>query len=110
MNNSVREGDAPPFRKLRSTCVEVEFFNFIVRLCEGSERIDKYSACVGGWKTHRRKSRLCRDSPLVSMEVPLRTAYGQNGRCGMQPKANTVFARRRSKVKAELKLYELVRD
>ncbi|GFT13871.1 hypothetical protein TNCV_2615301 [Trichonephila clavipes] len=27
------------------------------------------------------------DSPLVSMEVPLRTAYGQNGRCGMQPKA-----------------------
>ncbi|GFV43809.1 hypothetical protein TNCV_1658541 [Trichonephila clavipes] len=38
-----------------------------------------------------------RDSPLVSMEVPLRTAYGQNGRCGMQPKAKiTVFARRRS--------------
>ncbi|GFV22020.1 phosphatase and actin regulator 2 [Trichonephila clavipes] len=30
----------------------------------------------------------CRkDSPLVSMEIPLRTAYGQNGRCGMQPKA-----------------------
>ncbi|GFT77936.1 phosphatase and actin regulator 2 [Trichonephila clavipes] len=28
-----------------------------------------------------------RDSPLVSMEIPLRTAYGQNGRCGMQPKA-----------------------
>ncbi|GFV14800.1 hypothetical protein TNCV_4715851 [Trichonephila clavipes] len=27
------------------------------------------------------------DSPLVSMEVPLRTAYGQNGRYGMQPKA-----------------------
>ncbi|GFW92839.1 hypothetical protein TNCV_1736321 [Trichonephila clavipes] len=26
-------------------------------------------------------------SPLVSMEVPLRTAYGQNGRYGMQPKA-----------------------
>ncbi|GFV26622.1 hypothetical protein TNCV_1727251 [Trichonephila clavipes] len=21
------------------------------------------------------------------MEIPLRTAYGQNGRCGMQPKA-----------------------
>ncbi|GFU77134.1 hypothetical protein TNCV_4256611 [Trichonephila clavipes] len=36
------------------------------------------------------------DSPLVSMEIPLRTAYGQNGRCGMQPKAKTVFARRRS--------------
>ncbi|GFU14052.1 hypothetical protein TNCV_341761 [Trichonephila clavipes] len=27
------------------------------------------------------------NSPLVSMEIPLRTAYGQNGRCGMQPKA-----------------------
>ncbi|GFU09150.1 hypothetical protein TNCV_1319851 [Trichonephila clavipes] len=32
------------------------------------------------------------DSPLVSMEkekrdVPLRSAYSQNGRCGMQPKA-----------------------
>ncbi|GFT29962.1 transposon Tf2-6 polyprotein, partial [Trichonephila clavipes] len=26
-------------------------------------------------------------SPLVSMEIPLRTAYGQNGRYGMQPKA-----------------------
>ncbi|GFS62605.1 phosphatase and actin regulator 2 [Trichonephila clavipes] len=28
-----------------------------------------------------------RDSPLVSMEIPLRTAYSQAGRCGMQPKA-----------------------
>ncbi|GFS58874.1 hypothetical protein TNCV_4271521 [Trichonephila clavipes] len=28
-----------------------------------------------------------KNSPLVSMEIPLRTAYGQNGRCGMQPKA-----------------------
>ncbi|GFV29994.1 phosphatase and actin regulator 2 [Trichonephila clavipes] len=27
------------------------------------------------------------DSPLVSMEIPLRTAYGQAGRCDMQPKA-----------------------
>ncbi|GFX93341.1 transposon Tf2-9 polyprotein [Trichonephila clavipes] len=42
-----------------------------------------------------------RDSPLVSMEVPLRTAYGQNGRYGMQPKAK-VFARRRSKSKRKL--------
>ncbi|GFU01802.1 hypothetical protein TNCV_1523081 [Trichonephila clavipes] len=33
-----------------------------------------------------------RDSPLVSMEVPLRTAYGQNGRCGMQPKAKQSLA------------------
>ncbi|GFU94998.1 transposable element Tc3 transposase [Trichonephila clavipes] len=28
-----------------------------------------------------------KNSPLVSMEIPLRTAYGQAGRCGMQPKA-----------------------
>ncbi|GFU67502.1 retrovirus-related Pol polyprotein from transposon opus [Trichonephila clavipes] len=28
-----------------------------------------------------------RDSPLVSMEIPLRTADSQAGRCGMQPKA-----------------------
>ncbi|GFW77656.1 hypothetical protein TNCV_133471 [Trichonephila clavipes] len=27
------------------------------------------------------------NSPLVSMEIPLRTAYSQAGRCGMQPKA-----------------------
>ncbi|GFX93563.1 hypothetical protein TNCV_1587411 [Trichonephila clavipes] len=42
--------------------------------------------------------------PLVSMEIPLRTAYGQNGRCDMQPKPSSIFARRRIKVKAELKL------
>ncbi|GFU21513.1 hypothetical protein TNCV_3827221 [Trichonephila clavipes] len=30
---------------------------------------------------------LRQDSLLVSMEIPLRTAYGQAGRCGMQPKA-----------------------
>ncbi|GFV10359.1 hypothetical protein TNCV_1491111 [Trichonephila clavipes] len=34
-----------------------------------------------------------RDSPLVSMEIPLRTAYGQAGRCGMQPKAKTQSSR-----------------
>ncbi|GFW02953.1 phosphatase and actin regulator 2 [Trichonephila clavipes] len=33
-----------------------------------------------------------RDSPLVSMEVPLRTAYGQNGRCSMQPKPSSLRA------------------
>ncbi|GFU94101.1 hypothetical protein TNCV_2310241 [Trichonephila clavipes] len=33
------------------------------------------------------------DSPLVSMEVPLRTAYGQNGRYGMQPKARKKSSR-----------------
>ncbi|GFU66245.1 hypothetical protein TNCV_3624752 [Trichonephila clavipes] len=32
------------------------------------------------------------NSPLVSMEIPLRTAYGQNGRCGMQPKPSSLRA------------------
>ncbi|GFU06073.1 hypothetical protein TNCV_162661 [Trichonephila clavipes] len=32
------------------------------------------------------------NSPLVSMEVPLRTAYGQNGRCSMQPKPSSLRA------------------
>ncbi|GFW46104.1 hypothetical protein TNCV_3277211 [Trichonephila clavipes] len=32
------------------------------------------------------------DSPLVSMEIPLRTAYGQNGRCDMQPKPSSLRA------------------
>ncbi|GFU54544.1 phosphatase and actin regulator 2 [Trichonephila clavipes] len=32
------------------------------------------------------------DSPLVSMEIPLRTAYGQAGRCGMQPKPSSLRA------------------
>ncbi|GFU19864.1 transposon Tf2-9 polyprotein [Trichonephila clavipes] len=31
-------------------------------------------------------------SPLVSMEIPLRTAYGQAGRCGMQPKPSSLRA------------------
>ncbi|GFU41876.1 hypothetical protein TNCV_4877311 [Trichonephila clavipes] len=34
-----------------------------------------------------REKENARDSPLVSMEIPLRTAYSQAGRCGMQPKA-----------------------
>ncbi|GFW52724.1 hypothetical protein TNCV_2393041 [Trichonephila clavipes] len=44
-----------------------------------------------------------RDSPLVSMEIPLRTAYGQNGRCSMQPN-QAVFARRRNELKLKRKL------
>ncbi|GFW83798.1 hypothetical protein TNCV_669111 [Trichonephila clavipes] len=32
------------------------------------------------------------NSPLVSMEKPLRTAYGQAGRCGMQPKPSSLRA------------------
>ncbi|GFV10338.1 hypothetical protein TNCV_864861 [Trichonephila clavipes] len=51
------------------------------------------------------KSESSTDSPLVSMEIPLRTAYGQNGRCGMQPKPTTVFARRR--IKSKLKLLDI---
>ncbi|GFU75698.1 hypothetical protein TNCV_51391 [Trichonephila clavipes] len=44
------------------------------------------------------------DSPLVSMEIPLRTAYSQAGRCGMQPKAkHKVFARRRIELKLKNK-------
>ncbi|GFU24475.1 hypothetical protein TNCV_2264371 [Trichonephila clavipes] len=43
MNNSVREGDAPPFfRKLRSTC-----------RCIFQRTIDKYSACVEVGSTHK---------------------------------------------------------
>ncbi|GFW78331.1 hypothetical protein TNCV_1378811, partial [Trichonephila clavipes] len=38
---------------------------------------------------------------LVSMEVPLRT-YGQNGRYGMQPKAEVFARRRKSKPKRKL--------
>ncbi|GFX54570.1 CCHC-type domain-containing protein [Trichonephila clavipes] len=45
---------------------------------------------VKNFNTRNDSSSLIKDykySPLVSMEVPLRTAYGQNGRYGMQPKA-----------------------
>ncbi|GFX76292.1 retrovirus-related Pol polyprotein from transposon opus [Trichonephila clavipes] len=48
-----------------------------------------------------------RDSPLVSMEIPLRTAYGQNGRCSMQPKPSSLRAQ--TQLKHELKL-ELVEE
>ncbi|GFU53110.1 hypothetical protein TNCV_3098941 [Trichonephila clavipes] len=42
------------------------------------------------------------------MEIPLRTAYGQNGRCGMQPKVKTqVFARRRIELKLKQKLLDI---
>ncbi|GFX19512.1 transposon Tf2-6 polyprotein [Trichonephila clavipes] len=48
-----------------------------------------------------------KNSPLVSMEVPLRTAYGQNGRCSMQPKPSSLRAQ--AQLKHELKL-ELVEE
>ncbi|GFS96731.1 hypothetical protein TNCV_4754251 [Trichonephila clavipes] len=41
------------------------------------------------------------------MEVPLRTAYGQNGRCSMQPKPSSLRAQ--AQLKHELKL-ELVEE
>ncbi|GFV09979.1 hypothetical protein TNCV_1952901 [Trichonephila clavipes] len=41
------------------------------------------------------------NSPLVSMEIPLRTAYGQNGRYGMQPKASSLRAQAQLKSRTE---------
>ncbi|GFX01545.1 transposon Tf2-6 polyprotein [Trichonephila clavipes] len=45
---------------------------------------------VKNFNTRNDSSSLIKDykySPLVSMEIPLRTVYSQAGRCGMQPKA-----------------------
>ncbi|GFX35396.1 hypothetical protein TNCV_102031 [Trichonephila clavipes] len=39
-----------------------------------------------------------KNSPLVSMEIPLRTAYGQAGRCGMQPKPSSLRAQAHQRV------------
>ncbi|GFV69072.1 hypothetical protein TNCV_2929011 [Trichonephila clavipes] len=50
---------------------------------------------VKNFNTRNDSSSLIKDykySPLVSMEIPLRTAYGQNGRCGMQPKPSSLRA------------------
>ncbi|GFX14643.1 DUF1758 domain-containing protein [Trichonephila clavipes] len=50
------------------------------------------------------------DSPLVSMEVPLRTAYGQNGRCGMQPKAKHSLRAQAQLMRTEtVETFELVK-
>ncbi|GFT76096.1 hypothetical protein TNCV_4359001 [Trichonephila clavipes] len=86
MNKSVREGDARHFSKLRSTCVEslsVPSFLYVS------------------------------DSPLVSIErkkeyVPLRTAYSQNGRYGMQPKARQ--SSRTGAAKTRTETFELVEE
>ncbi|GFV11127.1 DUF1758 domain-containing protein [Trichonephila clavipes] len=43
-------------------------------------------------------------SPLVSMEIPLRTAYSQAGRCGMQPKAKHSL-RAQAHLKLELQTF-----
>ncbi|GFS85065.1 hypothetical protein TNCV_4222551 [Trichonephila clavipes] len=51
-----------------------------------------------------------RDSPLVSMEIPLRTAYGQNGRCGMQPKAKHSLRAQAQLMRTEtVETFELVK-
>ncbi|GFU19776.1 hypothetical protein TNCV_4411801 [Trichonephila clavipes] len=53
---------------------------------------------------------LRQDSPLVSMEIPLRTAYGQNGRCGMQPKPSSLRAQaHQSKSRTETEKSRLLR-
>ncbi|GFY06980.1 transposon Tf2-6 polyprotein [Trichonephila clavipes] len=44
-------------------------------------------------------------SPLVSMEIPLRTAYGQAGRCGMQPKPSSLRAQAHQSIKAKFNQY-----
>ncbi|GFV78590.1 hypothetical protein TNCV_1888961 [Trichonephila clavipes] len=65
---------------------------------------------VKNFNTRNDLSSLIKDykySPLVSMEVPLRTAYGQNGRCSMQPKPSSLRAQ--AQLKHELKL-ELVEE
>ncbi|GFV48063.1 integrase catalytic domain-containing protein [Trichonephila clavipes] len=49
-------------------------------------------------------------SPLVSMEIPLRTAYGQNGRCGMQPKAKHSLRAQAQLMRTEtVETFELVK-
>ncbi|GFT14409.1 hypothetical protein TNCV_4003921 [Trichonephila clavipes] len=49
-----------------------------------------------------------RQDSLVSMEVPLRTAYGQNGRYGMQPKATQ--SSRAGAAKTRTETFELVEE
>ncbi|GFX16768.1 hypothetical protein TNCV_4187431 [Trichonephila clavipes] len=44
------------------------------------------------------------------MEVPLRTAYGQNGRCGMQPKAKHSLRAQAQLMRTEtVETFELVK-
>ncbi|GFY23949.1 phosphatase and actin regulator 2 [Trichonephila clavipes] len=51
-----------------------------------------------------------RDSPVVSMEIPLRTAYGQNGRCGMQPKGKHSLRAQAQLMRTEtVETFELVK-
>ncbi|GFY02904.1 hypothetical protein TNCV_3507841 [Trichonephila clavipes] len=97
MNNSVREGDAPPFFKTSFNLCRgahayayssaVSFPNVsVLNVIENSSYDLPY---VKNSNTRNDSNSLIKDykySPLVSMEIPLRTAYGQTGRCGMQPK------------------------
>ncbi|GFU32151.1 hypothetical protein TNCV_3833791 [Trichonephila clavipes] len=44
------------------------------------------------------------------MEIPLRTAYGQNGRCGMQPKAKYSLRAQAQLMRTEtVETFELVK-
>ncbi|GFV43258.1 hypothetical protein TNCV_72151 [Trichonephila clavipes] len=44
------------------------------------------------------------------MEIPLRTAYGQNGRCGMQPKAKHSLRAQAQLMRTEtVETFELVK-
>ncbi|GFW25354.1 hypothetical protein TNCV_5089191 [Trichonephila clavipes] len=43
------------------------------------------------------------------MEIPLRTAYGQNGRCGMQPKAKHSLRAQAHQSKSRTETCELVK-
>ncbi|GFX99250.1 retrovirus-related Pol polyprotein from transposon 412 [Trichonephila clavipes] len=66
---------------------------------------------VKNFNTRNDSSSLIKDykySPLVSMEVPLRTAYGQNGRYGMQPKARQ--SSRAGAAKTRTETVELVEE
>ncbi|GFX15438.1 hypothetical protein TNCV_3303671 [Trichonephila clavipes] len=66
---------------------------------------------VKNFNTRNDSSSLIKDykySPLVSMEVPLRTAYCQNGRYGMQPKATQ--SSRASAAKTRTETVEFVEE
>ncbi|GFT85939.1 hypothetical protein TNCV_3255841 [Trichonephila clavipes] len=68
---------------------------------------------VKNFNTRNDSSSLIKDykySPLVSMEVPLRTAYGQNGRCDMQPKAKHSLRAQAQLMRTEtVETFELVK-
>ncbi|GFU84073.1 hypothetical protein TNCV_679721 [Trichonephila clavipes] len=68
------------------------FLMIVLMNCQTNLRINHLTAV--------KSVAILENSLLVSMEIPLRTAYGQNGRCGMQPKARQA---RRRKIKTKTK-------